>query len=265
MTTLHHSDITEAIESIAPLHLQESWDNSGYQIGNPGDKCSGILLCVDVTPEIIKEAVEKKCNLIVSHHPLLFRGVKQIMGHNRVERTIVEAILNNITVYSSHTAVDNAPEGVSWAMAKMLGITDCRILVPSAGKENSGCGIIGTIPEAITPKELVERVKNTFDSPVARCSDIPKNLDKISRIALCGGSGAEFITSAIAQGAQAYITSDTKLNYFIDYIDDIFLIDIGHYESEKCTKHIFYHLLSENFPNFALFISESEKNPINYL
>lgn len=262
---MRNYDITNAIESLAPLRLQEDWDNSGYQIGNPGDECSGVLLCVDVTPAIIKEAVAKKCNLIISHHPLLFRGVKQITGRNRVERTIVEAILNNITVYSSHTAVDNAPQGVSWAMAEMLGLTNCRPLVPIRGEENAGCGVVGDLTSPLSPEELVKRVKTAFGSPVARCSDIPRGQEKISTVALCGGAGAEFITSAIAMGAQAYITSDTKLNYFLDYVDDIFLIDIGHYESEKCTKHIFYHLLSEKFPNFALFISESEKNPINYL
>lgn len=260
-----NSDITKAIESLAPLHLQEDWDNSGYQIGNPGEECSGVLICVDVTPEIIKEAVAKKCNLIITHHPLMFRGVKQIMGRNRVERTIAEAIRNGITVYSSHTAVDNAPQGVSGTMAKMLGLTDCHALMPIHGIENAGCGIVGVLPAPLSPDSLVKLVKRTFDSPIARCSDIQGGLEQITTVALCGGAGAEFIPAAIERGAQAYITSDTKLNYFLDYIDDIFLIDIGHYESEKCTKHIFYHLLSEKFPNFALFISESEKNPINYL
>lgn len=258
-------DITDTLESFAPLRYQEEWDNSGYQVGNPFRECTGVLLCVDATEDIIDEAVARGCNLIIAHHPLLFHGVKQILGRNRVERAVEKAICNGVTIYSCHTAVDNAPGGVSWTMAEMLGLKDTVILSPAGTTPDTGCGVAGNLPEPMFPLELVEKVKQTFSSPVARCSELPASAEPITRIALCGGAGSDFIGDAIRLGAQAYITSDTKHNYFLDHVGDIFIIDIGHYESESCTKQIFYHVLSENFPNFALHYSEIEKNPINYL
>lgn len=258
-------DITDTLETFAPLRYQEEWDNSGYQVGTPCRECTGALFCVDVTEDIIDEAVARGCNLIIAHHPLLFRGVKQILGRNRVERAVEKAIRNGVTIYSCHTAVDNAPGGVSWTMAEMLGLKDTTTLSPSGTVPGTGCGVAGNLPEPMFPLELVEKVKRTFSSPVARCSELPTSAEPITKIALCGGAGSDFIGDAIRLGAQAYITSDTKHNYFLDHVGDIFIIDIGHYESESCTKQIFYHVLSEKFPNFALHYSEIEKNPINYL
>ncbi len=263
---ISNCDIASTLEEFAPLSTQEEWDNSGFQVGNPYAECRGVLLCVDATEDIVKEAFERGCNLIITHHPVIFRKLGQILGRNRVERVIAEAIKRGITIYSCHTPADNARNGVSWAMAKRLGMTNLQTLEPFSVNTEIGSGIIGDLPYPISRGELVDKVKKAFDSPIARCSkpasDIP---DHISRVALCGGAGADFIADAIKNGAQAYITSDTKHNYFLDYADDIFIIDIGHYESESCTKQIFYHVLSEKFPNFALHYSDIEKNPINYL
>ncbi len=258
-------DITDTLEAFAPLCYQEEWDNSGYQVGHPDRECTGALLCVDATEEIIDEAVTRGCNLIIAHHPLLFQGIKQILGRNRVERVTEKAIRHGVTIYSCHTSVDNAPGGVSWTMADMLGLKDTATLSPTGTAPGTGCGIVGNLPGPMSPLELVGKVKQTFSSPVARCSQPPSPDEPIARIALCGGAGSDFIGDAIRRGAQAYITSDTKHNYFLDHVGDIFIIDIGHYESESCTKQIFYHVLSEKFPNFALHYSEIEKNPINYL
>ncbi|MDE7126177.1 MAG: Nif3-like dinuclear metal center hexameric protein [Muribaculaceae bacterium] len=235
-----HRQIIKAIEEIAPLSLQEEWDNSGFQAVAPDDECTGALLCVDVTEDIISEARSRGCSLVISHHPLLCRGIKQVLGRKRVDRTLAEALRNDITIYSAHTSADNAPDGVSWEMARRLGLTGCTVLAPHHGSEGkAGCGVIGTLQEAITPGQLVEKIKTAFNSPVARCSDPQKASPLITKIALCGGAGSDFIPAAIAAGAQAYINSDTKLNFFLDNADDIFIIDIGHYESENCTKDIF--------------------------
>ena len=268
MPMTSNRDIAKAIEEFAPLNTQEEWDNSGFQVGNPDDECRGVLICVDVTEDIVDEAVKKGCNLILTHHPLIFRKLPHILGGNRVERVVAEAIKNDVTIYSCHTPVDNARGGVSWAMADSLGLTDVTTLSPFRGpgqKPGVGSGIVGNLSRPLSPTELVEKVKRAFGSPVAQCSALPAPDTLISRVALCGGAGAEFIPDAISHGAQAYITSDTKHNYFLDHVGDIFIIDIGHYESEACTKRIFYHVLSEKFPNFALHYSDIEKNPINYL
>ncbi|MDE7472721.1 MAG: Nif3-like dinuclear metal center hexameric protein [Muribaculaceae bacterium] len=263
-------DIIQAIEQAAPRRLQESYDNTGLQCGNPQAACTGVILCVDVTPAIIAETIERGCNLVISHHPLLFRAIKSIDARGRVQQSLVAAIKNDITVYSCHTAVDNAPGGISHVMARMLGLTDVTTLEErpaDATLGTVGCGVTGTLPLPLTPLEFVELVKTTFGSPVARCSD-PEALTPgrlISRIALCGGAGAFLLDRATAIGADAFVTSDTKFNCFLDYADSLLLVDIGHFESENCSKEIFYHAITKKFPNFAVYYSQVEQNPIKYL
>src|ERR1700680_3599018 len=99
--------ITSYLESIAPLSLQEDYDNSGLIIGNENDEVSGALICIDCTETVIDEAIKKKCNLIIAHHPIIFRGLKKITGENYVERVVLKAIQNNIAVYAIHTNLDN--------------------------------------------------------------------------------------------------------------------------------------------------------------
>ena len=258
-------EIIDALKAVAPERWQEGFDNTGLQVGDAEAECSGAMLCVDATPEIVAEAVERGCNLIITHHPLIFRPLKSITGHGRVAATIVAAIRAGVAIYSCHTSIDNAPAvGVSWEMGKMLGLSDIEPL-ERKGPEETGCGIIGTLPRPMTPVELVETVKQTFGTPTARCSSLRAAAATISRIGLCGGAGSFLIDEAVERGAQAFITSDCKHNHFIDFLGSIFLVDIGHYESEECTKRIFYHIIKEKFANFAVYYSQLDKNPINYL
>ena len=113
--------IIAAIEEIAPPALQENWDNSGLQVGDPSAECSGILVCLDPTEAVVAEAAERGCNLVVSHHPLLFRGIKRLSGTTPVERCVVAAIENGMAIYSAHISLDSAVGGVSDSLASMLG------------------------------------------------------------------------------------------------------------------------------------------------
>ena len=257
------AEVINAINDFAPLSLQESWDNSGVQVGDITAECSGVLLCVDATETIIDEAIARGCNLVIAHHPLLFRGLKQIVGKSLVERTVLKAIRRSITVFSAHTSLDSTRGGISWEMARMLGSEVTGILSPSTSDPSIGLGVIAEFSTPFTPEEFTAKVKQTFGSPICRCTAAPNAT--IQRIAMCGGAGGEFINEAIAAGAQAYISSDTRYHDFVDHASDIFLVDIGHYESESCAKDIFYRVITEKFPNFAVCKSELEKNPINYL
>ncbi|WP_302996978.1 Nif3-like dinuclear metal center hexameric protein, partial [Coprobacter fastidiosus] len=128
------SDIAMCIEEIAPLSLQEDYDNAGWQVGDKYSEATGALLCIDVTEEVVDEAVALGVNLIISHHPLLFKGVKSLTGKNYVERTAIKAIQHNISIYASHTNLDNAWSGVNFKMAEKLGLTNLSILMPQGGK-----------------------------------------------------------------------------------------------------------------------------------
>ena len=122
--------VLSALEQFAPLPLQESWDNAGLQVGLTEAEVSGALLCLDVNEKIVDEAIAKGCNLIVSHHPLLFRGLKQISGVNDVQRTVIKAIKHDIVVISMHTNMDNARDGVNWKIAEKLGLMNIQFLSP---------------------------------------------------------------------------------------------------------------------------------------
>lgn len=123
-------EITSIIETFAPLSFQESYDNAGLIVGNANDEISGILICLDSTEEIIDEAIQKNCNLIIAHHPIIFSGLKKLNGKNYIERTIIKAIKNNIAIYAAHTNIDNAFNGVSFKMAEKLGLINCNVLLP---------------------------------------------------------------------------------------------------------------------------------------
>ena len=136
-------EITNAIEAVAPLYLQESWDNSGMQVGDPDCEVSGVLLCTDVREEIVDEAIERGANMIISHHPLLFRGLKKIVGRSYQERIVAKAIKHDITIYCAHTNMDSTVGGVNFKMAEKLGLKDVKILSP---QRNTQCKLVVFVP-----------------------------------------------------------------------------------------------------------------------
>jgi dinuclear metal center YbgI/SA1388 family protein len=127
-------DITSFLETLAPSVLQEDYDNAGLIIGAPSMECTGILVSLDATPEVIREAINKKCNLVVAHHPIVFRGLKKINGKNYVEEAVMTAIKNDIAVYAIHTNLDNVIHGVNGKIADLLGLVNRRVLAPGSGQ-----------------------------------------------------------------------------------------------------------------------------------
>lgn len=258
-------EIAQLIEAQAPLCYQESYDNCGMQVGDPEMVISGILITLDVTEEVIDEAIHKGCNLIVSHHPLIFRGQKKICGRNYVERCIIKAIKQDIAIYASHTSLDKAAHGVSAKMAEKIQLKiESSLETEKINGEEIGLGVVGTLNEAVDAQTFLSLLKEKFNVGCVRYTAIPTG-KMIKRVALCGGSAAEFIENAIQAQADVYITADVKYHQFFDVEGRIIVADIGHFESEQFTKEIFFEIISKNNPKFALHISESKTNPINYL
>ncbi|RAJ94279.1 dinuclear metal center YbgI/SA1388 family protein [Larkinella arboricola] len=125
-------DITAYLEAWAPLAYQESYDNAGLIVGDPGVTVTGILVTLDITEAVVEEAVRKNCNLIVAHHPIVFRGLKKLNGRNYVERVVIKAIKNDVALYAAHTNLDNIAGGVSFKIAQKLGLENVRILAPKS-------------------------------------------------------------------------------------------------------------------------------------
>jgi len=356
-------DICAAMETWAPLQWQESYDNAGLLTGNKQQEVTGILVCLDCTEEVVHEAIEKKCNLIIAHHPIIFKGLKSLTGKNYVEQTIIQAIKNDIAIYASHTNLDHAPKGVSYHLAKKLSI-DGKVLAPlsdalkkisffvpekhqeavrkaiheagggnignymecsftsigagrfTPGAESNptigtnlqpevveeakieiifpkhaeseiiralkashpyeevayfihsldnewnevGAGYIGELREEMTSDAFLQFIKDKLELKHLKHTKTSKK--KIKKVAVCGGSGAFLIKTAMAAGADAYLTGDIKYHEFFDAENRMLLVDVGHYESEVMIKDAICSYLSNIFCNFAVLKSEICTNPI---
>ena len=256
-------DISNAIENFAPIRLQEDYDNAGLQVGDPDMDVSAVLLCLDVTEEILQEAIERSCNMIISHHPLIFRGLKNVTGKDPIQRIVIEALRNNVAIYSAHTNLDSAREGVSHEIGNILNLSDMKVLDPKPDDPSVGIGVIGDMKP--TPKlEFLRRLKEKFNVKALKYSAHSPKL-VIKRPAVCGGSGAFLIKKAIEEGADAIVTGDVKYHDFTSFGDDILIADIGHYESELCSSKIFSRIIRDRFPEMVVYFAEKESNPIAFL
>ena len=360
-------DITDSIEEIAPLQYAEDFDNVGLLVGNYNTKVSGVLVTLDTLENVVDEAIETSCNLIVSFHPIIFSGLKKLNGNSYVERVVLKAIKNNISIYAIHTALDNSVKGVSAKMAEVLGLTNTKILLPKSGlikklttyvpindaekvrnalhtagagdignysdcsfnmlgqgtyrgnensnptigqkgklhtenetfisvifekhlenkilqslfeahpyeevaydvvttdntHQNIGMGMVGELENELSEKDFFNFLKKQFNLQCIRHS---KLLGKpIKKVAVLGGSGSFAIDAAKLSSSDAYVSADFKYHEFYKAENQLILADIGHYESEQFTKNLLADYLTKKFRNFAIVLSKSNTNPINYL
>ena len=256
-------DIIAVLEEAAPLALQESYDNSGLQVGNPNDNINSILLCVDVTEEVVHEAVRLGAGLIISHHPPLFHPLKHLSCDTYIERAVVDAIRNNIAIYSCHTNLDCAPNGMSFALGNILGLNTISPLEPSPIMLGAGMGVIGQLVSEMPLMEFLRAVKHSLGLKCIRFSQ--PNITTVRRVALCTGAGASLVSLAKTLGADVYLSSDFKYNDFLDADRNIVIADVGHFESEYCAINLIYEIITKKITNFAVHKSEKSVNPVNYL
>jgi len=253
-------DIVAAVEEFAPLGIQEQWDNSGLCIGSPDAEVHGVLVGFDCTPALVDEAAAHGCDMIVTHHPLIFRGIKTIRPEDPTGDTIIRAIKAGIAIYAAHTTADKVLEGVSGAMARRLGLNNIAIMEDEGGV---GLGAVGDFPEPMDAVEAIAFIKERFGLKIMRTSAPLK--EKISRVAVLGGSGGSEIPKAMACGAQLYISADISYHNF--FTPEGFMVaDIGHFESEVEITDILFSFLRKKFPNFAVRLGSSlrEANPVHY-
>ncbi len=367
MATVTIKDVTDYLESLAPRSLQEDYDNSGLITGHGHDPVKGILVTLDCTEKVVDEAIQQHCNLILAHHPILFKGLKKLTGQTYVERVIIKAIKADIAIYAIHTNLDNVIVGVNKKIADQLGLKNVSILLPKRNtlsklvafipKENAeqviadlheagagnignykncsfrvlgegtfmptgdaqpfqgeinkpertdevrvevilpahreahvlsalkknhpyeevayylsrlenvnqevGAGIIGELEQAEDAMAFLNRLKIKMKVSTIRHTAV---LDKkIKRVAVCGGAGSFLLSTAMAKGADVFVSADFKYHEFFDADEKIIVADIGHYESEQFTKELLYEFLKEKFHTFAIIFSETVTNPISYL
>ena len=266
--------VVDALEHYAPLPLQEGYDNAGLQVGlTEAVEVSGALLCLDVTEAVVDEAIRKGCNLIVSHHPLIFRKLARISDENYVQRTVRKAIKNDIAIVSMHTNMDAAKGGVNFKIAEKLGLRNLRFF--GGEKEIDGVkggeGVIGEITDetdtlhadGIAADDLVLMLRERFQAECVQCNQLLRR--PIRKVALCGGAGSFLLDAAIAAGADAFITGEMHYHEFFGHEQEIQICVIGHYQSEQFTSEIFRSIITEKCPGVKCEISEINTNPIIYL
>lgn len=258
-------EIASALESWAPLPVAESYDNVGLLVGYPDKEATGAVINLDMTEEVVFEAIQKGCNMVIAHHPIWFSARKRLNGEDYVSRTIMTAIKHDIALYACHTNLDNIRDGVNLRIADKLGLKNTSFLLPKnteKAEADYGSGRIGTLPKTLSKQNFLELVKNTFDCGGIRYADCAKEL--IQKVAVCGGAGSFLTQAAIRQKADAFVTADITYHKYFDNENRILLLDIGHYESEQFTSQLIFEHLSEKFPNFALHLSEVKTNPVRY-
>ncbi len=352
------------LNTIYPPQFQESYDNSGLLVSRDNPEVTKALLTLDITPEVMDEAIEQKADLIIAHHPVIFKPLKKINHKTPTEKIIRKALANDIAIYSAHTNMDSARGGTNDKLCDLFNLKNCEVLSPikeflykvvvfvpeaqandvrqaifnagggSIGEYDScsyniegkgsfragantdpfvgkkgelhfeaetrvetivpkhllnqsikmmiaahpyeevaydvyplandykaaGLGRIGTLEEPMLQKQFLEFVKTKLDADHLRFSG---NSEKISKVAVCSGSGSSLARVAAAQKADAYISADFKYHEFQDAAEHLLVIDAGHYDTEKFVKDIFYQQITEKFPKFALYLSKVNTNPIN--
>ncbi len=257
------NELIEYLHQIAPNQYQESYDNSGLLVGDGNEPIEGVLISLDCTEEIVDEAIAKGCNVIVAHHPIVFKGLKRFNGKNYVERTIIKAIKHDIVLFAIHTNLDNVRlQGVNSKIAELIGISNTEILAPKDETNEIGSGMIGDFMPSLPLSEFLSHLKDKMQLKYLKhTADLGQN---ISKVAICGGSGSFLLETAKKRKADILITSDFKYHEFFDADGKIVIADIGHYESERFTIDLLYDLISNKFSNFAAHCTALSTNPVNY-
>lgn len=257
-------EVVEAIEQFAPRSWQQGWDNSGMQVGCTDQELKGVVLSLDMTMEVLEEAIRQGANLVVTHHPLLFTGLKSVAEQNNEARIIYRAIRSGVAIYSCHTNIDSAPEGINTILARdIVGLSEVMPLEPGL-VAGVGLGAIGDFREPVTMEKLLGRLKDRLPVQMLRYSG-EVGMDAVfSRAAVCGGSGASMVEQAVASGAELMITGDLKYGDFQRFKNSIALIDIGHWEGENHVIEIFYDIITKKIPTFVNRITRMNSNHVNY-
>ena len=277
-------EIKSFLEGMAPLAVQESWDNSGLQIGCSDKDIHKVMVCLDLTEAVLDEAEAIGADLVISHHPLIFKGLKSISGSTYQERCVRKAILSDIAVYSAHTSLDNILGGVNHKIASLLGLSSLRWLDSGESAERcdekcggateekcggadslasaSGSGLIGELKEPVAAAEFLHTVKTIFDVKALKHSPL-SSTTTIRSVALCGGAGAFLLPQAVAKGADCFISGEF---HYHDYFDPgTLLIELGHYESEQFTQDLLKESLERAFPELEIVKTSVNTNPQEWL
>ena len=257
------SKLLSVFETLWPQSGADEWDQVGLASGSANQEVDSVLLCVDPTLAALQEAKAKKCQLVVSHHPLLLEGVHTVAEGELKGDILSFAITNSIALFSAHTNADIVTGGVSDVLASKIGIKNSVPLVPTTG--DSGHGRIGKLDQPLSVHELAQRISEILPATYAPIRVAGNVTAKVSRVAVVGGSGASFLPAAISAGAECFVTSDLKHHVSLDAVTDqthgISLIDISHFAAESLWLAPAAVELAKQVPGVEFLVSEDNSDP----
>ncbi len=268
------ANILTFLESFAPLHLSEEWDNTGLLIGDRfcGEDISSVMTCLTLTPDVADEAISQNVNLIVTHHPILFRPIQHLTSETSEGSMILQLIQAGVAVYSPHTSYDSAQEGINQQIAKSLALTNIGVLRPTENLSEklsteegtlSGAGRFGDLKKPQTLSALNEQIKQVLQ--INSLQFVGQSDVSITRIGIACGAAAEFMHDALTHNCQVLLTGEARFHDSLEARTlGIALIIAGHYATERPAMEFFAKRLHAEFPSLKTGCSNVESDPVNW-
>lgn len=247
-------DIISFLEKEAPPELAEEWDNIGLLVGSSSNSVRKILVCLDVTASAIDEAIQKGADLIVTHHPVIFKGIRRLNEDEKTAGLLYSLIRNSISVYSAHTNLDFAEQGVNTCLADVLGLKNTEVLGKGPGKT-------GMLEQRLSLADFVTRVKNNLKVPYVRVAG--GVAAGIQKVAVFSGSFDDDLKAVAASGADVLVTGDLKYHTALDAREmGLCIVDAGHFNTEKIVLPSLARTLQGSFSDIEVLCFKDEKDPI---
>ncbi len=256
------SKIIEELELVAPINLKCSWDNVGLLVGDEGKRVSHVFVCLDITSENVRSAVDFGADLIISHHPLIFDPLKSITEGSITGSIVRTLIKNDISAFCMHTNFDIADGGMNDILAQSLGLENVRKFTPDElfgedGEPLEGIGRVGTLERPMTLADFILHIKDAIGSKALKFAGKPNEM--VQTVALCSGSGGSELYAAYNSGADVFVTADLKHDHGrIARELGLNMVDAGHFETENIICAFMAEFLSHRFPELEVEVSDAE-------
>lgn len=256
-------DIYDYIDAKAPFSTQMDFDNAGLLVGDKGTHVNRIMVALDATLPVVREAVRKRCQLLVTHHPLIFHPLKAVTPSDPTQATVAELIRRNMALICAHTNLDAAPGGVNDVLMERLGVKTTGILDEFGVGANGpyGMGRVGELAKPMEPKAFAAMVKKALGTRAVQA--VPGS-GPVKKVAACGGAGGDMVELAASLGMDAYVTADVKHHEFLAaQALGITLLDAGHYATENPITPVLAHWIKDAFESerIEVFLSKTHKEP----
>ena len=254
------SDVISFLESFVPLKLAEDWDNVGLIVGRRDTSVQSVMTCLTLTPDVAAEAIAKDVQLIVSHHPVLFRGAKKITDGNAEGRMLLDLVEAGVAVYSPHTAFDSARSGINQSLAESFGLTSVQPIRVNTDDAALGSGRFGDLSAACTLAEFLAVVRKAANAQYVEFSGDRQS--SVSRVGIACGAAGEFLSDVIAVGCDTFVTGETRFHTALEArTKGLNLILLGHYSSERPAVESLASVLGAEL-SVETFASQCECDPL---